>query len=296
MEMKQHRINNWTNFAWAFQKEAMYVPVKLEFDTSTYWLQLDTGCEKTLIYEVPLRQLTGQTEFKDKYFMLSGKIGNYEFKNERFRIKRNYGWQILSSRKYNEIGTLGLDFFMDKVLVIDYPNDRLWICNSLNELPEELVQKTKFTGVRIKFGKLFLEGLKFGNKPLEGIFFDTGSSRFTLVLLRKRYWQKLTDKKGNEPSNDYLEVPAWGRKVTLVGAKAKGTLKLGDLEIEDPMIYFQPHLAASGIKHFLMRIGILIFKVYGIMGNAPFYNKYVILDLQRNRFGFLESNNTISSN
>lgn len=295
--MKPHRMNKWTNFAWAPQKGAVYVPVKLEFDTSTYWLQLDTGCEKTLIYEVPLRQLTGQMEFKDKNLMLSGKIGNYEFENERFRIRKDYGGQILSSRKYNEIGTLGLDFFMDKVLVIDYPNDRFCICNSLNELPEELVKKTKFTGVRIKFGKLLLEELKFNNKPLEGIFFDTGSSRFTLVLLRKQHWQKLTGRKGNEQSNDYLEVPAWGRKVTLIGAKAKGTLKLGDLEIEDPIIYFQPHLAASSVKHFLIRIGIQIFKVYGIMGNAPFYHKYVvILDLQQNRFGFLETNDAMPSN
>jgi hypothetical protein len=278
----------WSNLAWASQKEAMYVPVKLEFDKTTYWLQLDTGCEETLIYEVPLRQLIRQTEFRDKYFILSGEIGDYEFRNERFRLKKNYGNEILSSEKYNEIGTLGLDFFMHRILVIDYPNERFCVCNSLTELPEELVEKTKFTRVRIKFGKLFLEELKFGNKPLRGIFLDTGSSRFTLVLLQESRWRKLTGKKANEQGNHCLEVPAWGTKVSLTGAKAKGILKLGDLEIEDPMIYFDPHVPVSGIKRLLMRIGMRIFNVNGIMGNAPFYNEYtVILDLQQNRFGFL---------
>lgn len=283
---------NWSNFAWTAEKEAMYVPVKLEFDASTYWLQLDTGCEETLIYDFPLRQLTGQTEFKGKYFVLNGKIGNYEFRNERFRIKRNYGKEILPSAKFNEIGTLGLDFFMQRILIIDYPNDRFCVCDSLTELPEELLKKAEFTRVRIKFGKLFLEELEFDNKPLKGIFLDTGSSRFTLVFLLKSRWQKFTGKKCTQQGDYYLELPAWGKKVSLIGAKAKGILRLRDLEIENPMVYFDPHLPISGIKRFLMRIGMSIFKVNGIMGNEPFYNEYtVILDLQQNRLGFLKSLN-----
>jgi hypothetical protein len=185
----------WFNFAWTAEKEAMYVPVKLEFDASTYSLQLDTGSEETLIYDFPLRQLTGQTEFKGKYFVFNGKIGNYEFRNERFWIKRNYGKEILPSAECNEIGTLGLGFFMQRILTIDYPNDRFCICDYLTELPEELLKKAEFTKVRIKFGKLFLEELEFDNKPLKGIFLDTGSSRFTLAFLQKSRWQKFTGKK-----------------------------------------------------------------------------------------------------
>jgi hypothetical protein len=281
----------WSNFAWTAEKEAMYVPVKLQFDASTYWLQLDTGCRENLIYNVPLRQLTGQTEFKDRYFILNGRIGDYEFRNERFWIKRNYGNEISPSAKFNEIGTLGLDFLMQRILTIDYPNDRFRVCDSLNELPEELLKKARFTKVRIKLGKLFLEELEFDNKPLRGIFLDTGSSRFTLVFLLKSRWEKFTGKKDTQ-GDCYLELPAWGKKVSLVGAKAKGSLRLRDLEIENPMIYFDPHLPVIGLKRFLMRIGMLIFKVNGIMGNEPFYNEYtVILDLQQNRFGFLKSLN-----
>jgi hypothetical protein len=284
----------WSSFAWTSEKEAMYVPVKLEFDKTVYWLQLDTGCKESLVYDVPLKQLTGQTEFQDKYSVLNGEIGNYGFRNERFWIKKHYGERILSSGKHNEIGTLGLDFFMDKILAIDYPNCRFCVCDSLTELPEELSKRAEFTRVRIKFGKLFLEELEFDNKPLKGIFLDTGSSRFTLVLLLKYHWQKLTGKKGNEQDNQYLDVPAWGEKVSLIGAKAKGILRLHNLEIENPMVYFDPHLPVSGIKRFLMRIGMSIFKVDGIMGNAPFYDKYiVILDLRQNRFGFLKSFNGI---
>jgi hypothetical protein len=287
----------WSNFAWEAhfareaQKEALYVPVKLDFDPSTYWLQLDTGCNKSVIYDAPLRQLTGQTAFKDEYFVLNGKIGNYEFKNERFRIIKDYDNGSSPSEKRNEIGVLGLSFFARRILTIDYPNERFCVCDSLAELPEELVKKTRFAGVRIRHGKLFLEELRFRDKPLTGIFFDTGASQFTLVLLQEHRWQKLTGKKGNEKDNHYLEVPAWGgEKVTLVGARAKGILKLGDLEIEDPMIYFDSHIPASGVKSLLVRVGIRIFGVNGIMGNAPFCDEYtVILDLQQNRFGFSKS-------
>jgi hypothetical protein len=111
------------------------------------------------------------------------------------------------------------------------------------------------------------------------------------VLLQGQRWRELTGRKGDEEDNDYLEVPAWGgEKVTLVGAKAKGILRLGDLEIEDPMIYFDSHIPASGLMRLLVRVGIRMFRVNGIMGNAPFYDEYtVILDLRQNRFGFLKS-------
>jgi hypothetical protein len=107
--------------------------------------------------------------------------------------------------------------------------------------------------------------------------------------LAEIYWQKNT-----EQGNHYLELPAWGKKVSLIGAKAKGILRLRDLEIENPMVYFDSHLPVSGIKRFLMRIGMSIFKVNEIMGNEPFYNEYtVILDLQQNRLGFLKSLNYV---
>jgi hypothetical protein len=281
----------WSNFAWESRKEVLYVPVRLDFDASTYWLQLDTGCNKSVIYDVPLRRLTGQTAFKDKYFVLNGNIGGYEFKNERFWIKKGYGSEFSPSEKYNEIGVLGLGFLVRRILTVDYPNERFCVCDSLAELPEELVKKTRFAGVRIRHGKLFLEELRFRDKPLTGIFFDTGSSMFTLVLLQGQRWRELTGRKGDEEDNDYLEVPAWGgEKVTLVGAKAKGILRLGDLEIEDPMVYFDSHIPASGLMRLLVRVGIRMFGVNGIMGNAPFYDEYtVILDLRQNRFGFLKS-------
>jgi hypothetical protein len=283
----------WSSFEWSSEKEkeALYVPVKLEFDASTYWLQLDTGCNRSFIFDVPLRQITGKAEFKDKNFILNGSIGNYEFRNQRFWVFRNFGEQISRSGKRNEIGVLGLGFLTRRILTIDYPNERFCFCNSLAELPEELVKKTRFTAVRIKHGKLFLEELRFRDKPLTGILLDTGSSRFTMILLRERLWQRLTGKKGNEKDNHYLEVPAWGeKKVTLVGAKAEGILKLADLEIENPAIYFDSHIPASGIMSLLVRVGIRMFGVNGIMGNAPFYDEYtVIFDLLQKRFGFLKS-------
>ena len=133
----------WSSFAWeGSQKEVLYVPVKLEFSEATYWLQLDTGSNRTLIYEVRLRQLLGQTkEFPSKDIILNGEIGNYRFTNVRFRVKKNYGSQGLSFEKYNEIGTLGLDFFKEKILAVDYPHERFCTCNSLAKLPEELVKK-----------------------------------------------------------------------------------------------------------------------------------------------------------
>jgi hypothetical protein len=280
----------WSNFEWGVQKEALYLPVNLEFDKVAHWLQLDTGCEENLIYDAPLRQLTGQTEFPDKYIVFSGEIGNYKFVNVRFRVKKNYGGQLFSSGKSIEIGTLGLGFFKDKILIVDYPHGRFCICNSLADLPDELVKKTRFTKVRIRHGKLFLEELRFNGKPLRGIFLDTGSSQFTLVLLLRQQWEKLTGKKGNESDNQYLEVPAWGEKVKLVGSKAQGILNLRDLEIKDPVIYLDSHVPASGIKSLLIRTGIRIFRVNGIMGNALFYDEYtIIFDLQQNKFGFLKS-------
>jgi len=284
----------WSNFAWVGEKEELWVPVKFEFDASTHWLQLDTGWNRSIIYDVPLRQLTGRSEFKDKYFVLNGKIGNYEFRNERFRIKRNYGKITSASEKPEEIGVLGFNFLGRRILAIDYPNERFCVCDSLTELPEELLKKAEFTKVRIRFGALFLEELEFNDKPLRGIIFDTGASKFTLVFALKGRWEKYAGKKGTQQGNCCLEVPgAYGESVSLVGAKTKGVLRLRSLQIENPMICFTPRIPnVKGIRRLLIRTIISIFRVNGLMGNEPFYNEYtIILDLQQNRFGFLKSLN-----
>jgi len=76
-------------------------------------------------------------------------------------------------------------------------------------------------------------------------------------------------------------VGSWGNKATALGSPALGPLVIGSARIEEPNIFYleeQPNLFANWP-----------FPATGLVGNAPFWDGIVILDLGiRPRFGLLQ--------
>jgi hypothetical protein len=176
-------------------------------------------------------------------------------------------------------GTVGLDLLEGKIVVLDLAGQRF--CLSAPDAPgvAALLERTEFTPARFRDGKLFVEA-RLGAEAFDDIFYDTGASAFPLQV-DLPFWQQLTGRNGDEESNTRWEVRSPERTVTFIGAPAVGTLEIGQARIENPMVFFredQPELFTAWE-----------FSTRGLLGNVPFLEHVVVLDLRpdASRFGII---------
>lgn len=173
------------------------------------------------------------------------------------------------------IGSLGLSFFADRLLVLDYPGARFMVLPRDAPLPPDIERRAEFVPATLRNGKLYLPVTLDGD-PRDDIFFDTGASAFALITSPAR-WRALTGLQGTEASNLSRTVPSWDTKLPLVGSKMKGRLSVGRASLREPVVWHtaDPRFSFSAWPD-----------TSGFIGNEVFADRFVaILDLPRGRFG-----------
>jgi len=275
---------SWSSFEWsggsigdkAFDRATLMVPVRLEHKPDVYWMQLDTGCNVTVVYQIPFDQLkypAQRIEGRDDFIALSGTIGNCPFDSFPVFVWEDFGDSLGAMKERALIGTVGQDMLAGKVLVLDYPNRRFCLTDSLDGALEDLVSKASFVDLQRRNDKLFVP-VRIGDMYSENFFLDTGASMLPITTT-KEIWRRLTGLQGTEKSNIRIKVSSWGKEVTLVGAPVKGTLTIGTLQVPNAIAYFE----STGLV-----------ETDGLLGNALFYDEYtIIIDLRENRFGLLRN-------
>ena len=274
----------WSNFEWSggsiggrvFDRAALMVPVRLEHRPDIYWMQLDTGCNVTMVYQIPFDQLNypaRRIEGRDDFIALSGTIGNCPFDSFPVFVREDFGDSLGAMKERVLIGTVGPDMLAGKVLVLDYPNRRFCLADSLDGALEDLVSRASFVELQRRNDKLFVP-VRIGDVYSENFFLDTGASMLPITTT-KEIWRRLTGRQGTEKNNIRIKVPSWGKETALVGAPVKGKLTIGTLQVSNPIAYFE----STGIV-----------ETDGFLGNALFYDEYtIIIDLRENRFGILRN-------
>lgn len=283
---------SWSSFEWAayqttdttFEKGALLVPIHLVHLAGALkilWMQLDTGSDASLIYGVPFSQLNctaAPPPDLPAAILLDGALGTHPFRHFPFLLREGYGDSLREGELRPLIGSLRIDFLRGKLLVLDFPRKRFCLTDTVNAAIAGMVNRASFTSINSRNNKLFIR-LCVGDYESEDFFFDTGSSIFPLSTT-KALWQRLTKRHGNEADNSQFKLLSWGKEAILIGAPAEGALRFAQLEIKEPMVYFD----SSGLIDFTT----WPFKADGLIGNALFYNEYiVILDLVKNRFALL---------
>lgn len=250
------------------ERAALRVPVTL--DGTGYWFQLDTGSDATMLYgEEPRRR--GWERLDNGYRAPAVRLGGTDLGPAWI-----YGRDEREPDEGTQ-GTLGLDLLVGHVVVLDFPGERFCLVPR-GRVPAALWTRTAWTPARLRDGKLFLEA-ELDGKPLEGVFFDTGASAFSFSV-DLPLWRELTGLASGEEATERLVVPSWGSEVTLLGAPARGDLRVGSVRIERPLVFHmreRPDLFAEWP-----------FPATGLVGNAPFWDRVVVLDLGLEpRFGLL---------
>lgn len=262
-------------------RAALYVPITLKGVDGVYYLQLDLGCNLTLLYEVPFRQVlsqAGRTNVIEGTNVIDANIAGVEL--PRFRIwVLKYGEPLTPQERMQKIGTLGLDFFEKHLLLLDYPAQRLAILPGDAILPVDITKTVSFFPLIARNEKLFVPVTLNGKDYPDDFFFDTGASLFPVYTTRS-LWQQITSRTGDEPDNRVVTGHAWGNKLKVIGAPIQGEAQIGTVQLSHPLAYF----AVTGNDN--SDFDKSPFKVKGSIGNAFFYEDcMVVIDLPHKRFG-----------
>ena len=292
----------WSRFEWvklnlsgkSYEKAALFLPARIGGADETFYLQLDTALYPTLLYEVPYAQALKEKAGREVMRLVGaktapgyavvrfeGSVGGVEPDNAALLMKVGYGTRLDLGWRFPKIGSAGLDLYVERPLILDFRNRRFAVLPKGAALPEEVERRAAFFPVGLRDGKLFVP-VTHGGEPLGEIFYDTGTSAFN--ILTRALWQQVTGRKGDEPDNRRVTLPAWGQPVTIVGAKTKEPLRIGTLDAGRAMVYFRE----SGAENVAFEKW--PFKADGLVGNVSFYDDHtVVIDLPRGRMGVYRS-------
>jgi len=270
---------NWTTFHFKsdtlygkyYEKSSMFIYVKLENDTTKYQMQFDTGANMTEFYENPIREIESVSSKIDTFninqYSTAVKLflDNYESRNSAFPIRKNWG-----GKESKIIGTIGTNEFKNKILIINYPKERIAI---LDSVPSEYKSKYEFTDFENPEGQVYLKS-KIDNSVFTFLF-DTGSSTTPIITTIPLY-EKFTGK--NKTDIDTIKANSWGIKVIAPGAKNIYPVKIGNLELKS-----NQRVYGTDAKHTLKFFEIN--KLDGLISNPYFQNDILLIDFKNKKFG-----------
>lgn len=197
---------SWARFEWTndslggkyVTKTAMVIPCKIEGLPYNFTFQFDLGAYFSGIYENSLRSFNNQSpDLKNRFSRMRSPLqfwnnkkafsdlnilfGNYKLSNKRSYFYSGYGEKInVDAAAKNDtfrIGTIGADLFKNKILIIDYPNQRFAICDTMPGSDNVAFSTIKIDKAGRVILPMFIKERKFK------ILFDNGSSIFHCLLL-----------------------------------------------------------------------------------------------------------------
>lgn len=244
------------------------IDVPAVIDGKPVWLQLDTGADYDVLYgKLAIEQVHGQSATKG-FRPASIRIGGTAIDRPYMALKPEIKDQSTS-------GTFGLADIIGRVAVIDYVGEQFCLFAEA-DAPSRITDVALIPAI-LRNGKLFLP-VKTGGFSSENVIFDTGSSQFPLIV-DLGPWRTLTGL--TEPTRAPLKVEgsSWGQPITVHGAPSLQTMNVGATALGRLGIYTLPG-DPDGFAHWP-------FKAEGIVGNAPFIQGLVVLDMTgRVAFGY----------
>jgi hypothetical protein len=289
----------WFRFIWhrvqlegrTFEKAAMLVPVQLHDLRGNFVTQFDLGSDGTSLYENTLRnyfatraQLYAAVDTTHRLVSDAGQLSHpttglpLRFGATTIAhpvLTRGEGELVppdsLRSASPKVIGTIGADFLKGKVLVIDYPHQRMCVLDSVDAYWRA---RTTLVASRKRKGRLHIP-LTIAHRTYWALF-DTGASLFPLST-DEQTWKTLV---ATGPPTDTMRIPSWGEQMVFYGAPMQADVYLGATKLPKGQAWFNRH------KRLLdFNAGE---QIAALTGNVFFSNSIIVLDYQRNRFGVVK--------
>lgn len=282
----QKQSLEWSSFSWKsdtisgkyIEKAYMYVPVKIEDLPYDFTMQFDLGTYTSVLYgnaaDPYLKESASLTNKLDSTRTwarnVSLQIGTIKLDSIDLGYYNNFGEKTsddsLHSNTPKHIGTIAPDMFKNKVLIIDYKAMKFAVADHLpaeyKDLPAEKIElEDGITKLPFRI-----------NGKVCKLMFDTGSSPFQLVTTKERALEI-----ADPTVIDSLSGPLWwGQEITFYGFNVNKPIEFAGKVPASSIVYYDK----EGLWNDIYKS----FNVWGITGNAFFYDCTVIIDYQNKLF------------
>jgi hypothetical protein len=264
------------------EKAYLYIPVKIDDLPHDFTMQLDLGTYGTQFYGNAIRPYLGEyPSLANKLEAVRGvedivfkhvnlQAGTVSFDNMDVWHRKEFGEAIskdsIHSTTPRHIGTIAPDLFQDKILIIDYKAGRFAVADSLpaeyKNLPAEEFESADGI-MKLPF--------RINGKACK-VMFDTGSSPFQLVTAKERALEI-----SNSIITDSLSGPLWwGNEITFYGFEITKSVEFGGQVLQNGTVYYDKEGLWEDVYNSL--------QVWGITGNAWFFNNTIIIDYKNKLF------------
>lgn len=290
---------DWIKFDWHgdsiygkyYDKVAITIPFKIDNLPYNFCGQFDMGATQTVLYGISLQPFLDNINLLQKLdtslapYYLNGYKGNFLtnvnlklddvlFAKTNLVYVPNFGDPILKDSIHTQtqklVGTIAVDLFQNKILVLDFKNNRLCTYTAL----PKAYSKAVFENIIIRKGRIKLP-LTIGDKIVY-VMFDTGSCIGDL-LLDKETIHQVADMA--TPKEEFLNGNTWGENVAYFSKKVKHPIYFNKikLDIKDAQFSDLDRDVQFDKEE----------KIIGTLGPVLFSNNIVIIDYINNRFGVL---------
>jgi hypothetical protein len=289
---------DWFPFQWQgdtvsnryFDKLAITIPIHIDGIKGNTVAQFDMGADVTSLYGNAIKhyfgtrqQLFSRVDTTGRDVSDAGSI-YYRTKDvdirvgkqtiERVYLQDNYGDEIPADSLYTSsakvLGTIGADFAKDKILIIDYPHQRMCLLDTVDAYWKD---HTTFTACRIKKGRIQIPITINGVETW--FLFDTGASLFPLNTDHGT-WKGMVN---GDQATDSLRGNSWGEQVTFYGAPIGKAVYIGKAKMGPEQAWYCTNQRLLDLYKGE--------KVSGLTGNAYFFNDIIMLDFKHGQFGIV---------
>lgn len=239
---------------WADHHSALLLPVDIDGHPPTRYMQFDLGAPGTLFYKDAL------PGFTDTLRNFSFRVGRMRFSLPAIPVRA-------AGMPGKIIGTLGADFIDGRVVIFDYPHNRLLLADSLPVSYAVRWQPFYFPGRRV-----LLPAIVGGKQTI--LYFDTGSSAYSL-LTDSTTWVRMA---ARDSIATHAPVNSWGRTLVAHTVATGDSLGMGGLSLPLHHVSYITGASAEQVEQ-MKKMG-----MGGMIGNMLFIDRVLVLDTKKQRF------------
>ncbi|MDJ1505615.1 hypothetical protein [Xanthocytophaga agilis] len=262
---------------------ALLIPVEIPHCDKLFYMQFDSGSPYSLFYTNKLKAIQARypksvqiKDSADRVTNFSFRIGKKKILAKEITIRQfdstSIHWKEKNSIEI--IGTIGVDFFENKTLVIDYPAKKIFIGDSI---PTKIASDFSLSDFIFTGKRILLPALLKNKKTI--LYFDTGSSAYPLLT------DKETSLSLSVPNSTPLQyqVKSWEKVMTANTFPTQDSIEIATTKLPIHTVTYMDGVSNAQVMQ-MKKIGI-----GGMTGNALFLNYILIVDTKNKKFGISHS-------